>query len=77
MLTTEGQRDLAARNVIAAARDAAVPVIYCGVSVTNEEVDELLLAGARDLLLASASANATAPSSPIWLPLTGESNGRQ
>jgi hypothetical protein len=29
-----------------------------------------------DLLLASASANATLPSSPIWLPLTGES-GRQ
>ncbi len=50
MLTTEGQRDLAARNVIAAARDAAVPVIYCGVSVTNEEVDELLLAGASDVL---------------------------
>ena len=30
-----------------------------------------------DLLLASASANAAAPSSPIRLPLTGESGGRQ
>ncbi len=50
VLTTEGQRDLVAANVMAVAREATIPVVFCGASVTNEDVEELLLAGASDVL---------------------------
>ena len=50
VITTEGQRDLAAANVIAVGRELGVPVLYCGVTVTAEQVDELLHAGASDVL---------------------------
>jgi len=50
VLTTEGRRDLSAANVISAGRELGVPVLFCGVTVTAEQVDELLHAGASDVL---------------------------
>jgi len=50
VITTEGQRDLAASSVIAASREAAIPVLFCGVSVTTEQAEELLQAGAADVV---------------------------
>jgi putative ABC transport system ATP-binding protein len=50
VLTTEGQRDLAAPQVIAVAREHAVPVVFCGVSIAAEQVEELLQSGASDVV---------------------------